>query len=126
ATESAAVLSSMGQVRSHIDGSNVRTTALLTVSSLGAMFDTFRIRLPEGDEYISYEELPVAGASEGEGLVSSVEETTDEAGGRVYVVKLAKETKGPVKLSLSTTRPLERRDEGESAVQGAELEGFEV
>ncbi len=125
-TETASVLSSVGQLRYQIDGNNVQTEARLEVSSLGAQFDTFRVRLPEGAEYIRYEDRTVDQGGTVGRMIKSVEREPQEPGatpqGQVYVVKLNAETKDPVILQLATNHQLER--EGEKG--RVRLHGFEV
>src|SRR5690606_25424683 len=80
-TETASVLSSVGQLYYQIDGNNVQTEARLEVSSLGAHFDTFRIRLPEGAEYIRYEDRTVEVDGTVGQMIKSVEREPQEGGG---------------------------------------------
>ncbi len=107
-----AVLEASGTQLVRIDGRSINTEAKLTVRSSGGDFDRFQVRLPPGADYV---ETAQAGAS-----LVAVE--TSAAKGKMYEVKLAKKTNGPVDVRLVTERAHDPQQTGETL----ELAGFEV
>lgn len=101
-----------------IDGEWVTTVAKLNVRSLGAAFETFRVRLPPGAELLErntpdYEMRLVS--DEG----AEQEEKTAE---RFVEIRLAEATEGPVPVTLFTRQ---RHDQTRTD-NFVELAGFEV
>jgi len=106
------VLESSAAMTVRVDGRSINSDAKLTVRSSGGEFDRFQVRLPPDAEYVA---TPQTGIT----LVAVEAETP---GGKVYDVKLAKKTAGPVDVRIVAQRtyPAQRAEEG------IELAGFEV
>ena len=114
AAESQPVLEASAAILSQIDTRGVDTNAVLTVRSLGAPFDVFRVELPPQSEL-----LPASGAGY---TVTPVVAAGDAAGQPAVEVRLPKKTSGPVEVRLGTRRPpLPNKPD-----QWTELAGFEV
>ena len=110
------VLEATGAVSVRFDGHSVNSEAKLTVRSSGGEFESFRVRLPPGAEYVP--------TSQGTSTVVPVEtdDEADDASGKLYEVRLARKTAGPVEVRFVT----ERAYDPQSDDPPVELAGFEV
>ncbi len=107
-----AILEASSQQLIRINGRSANTYAKLTVRSLGSEFDHFQVRLPPGADYIG---TPENG-------VSLVAVDASAPGGKLYDVRLAEKTAGPVEVPLVTERVHDAAQDDSSL----ELAGFEV
>jgi len=107
-----AILEASSQQLIRVNGRSANTYAKLTVRSLGSEFDHFQVRLPPGADYIG---TPENG-------VSLVAVDASAPGGKLYDVRLAEKTVGPVEVPLVTERVHDAAQDDSSL----ELAGFEV
>ncbi len=107
-----AILEASSEQRIRINGRSANTYAKLVVRSLGSAFDHFQVRLPPGADYIG---TPENG-------VSLVAIDASSPSGKLYDVRLAEKTVGPVDVQLVT----ERVHDASQEAGALELAGFEV
>ena len=110
------VLEATATIVAQIDTRSVDTSAVLTVRSLAAPFDAFRVHLPPQSELLpasgaGYTVTPVATAG---GEAAAAQPTVE--------IRLPKKTSGPVEVRLTARRP----PLPNKADQWTELAGFEV
>lgn len=113
------VLEAVGAVLTRVDPGSIHSDATLTVRAYGGPFDRFRVRLPEGAEYVpgtasDYTVVPAP--------VKDAKATANAKASPLVEVRLAKKVVGPVEIRLST----KRRYEAAGAAGWLELAGFEV
>lgn len=107
-----AILEASSEQLIRVNGRSANTYAKLTVRSLGSEFDHFQVRLPPGADYIG---TPENG-------VSLVAVDASAPAGKLYDVRLAEKTVGPVEVQLVT----ERVHDASQDASSLELAGFEV
>ncbi|MEN6497321.1 MAG: hypothetical protein ABFD16_23740 [Thermoguttaceae bacterium] len=113
------VLEAVGTILTRVDSGSIHNDATLSVRAYGGPFDRFRVRLPEGAEYVpgnasDYTVVPVP--------ANGAKATGAAKAGPLVEVRLAKKVAGPVEIRLST----KRRYETAGAAEWLELAGFEV
>ena len=114
-TVSSTVLEASGLFWARIDGRSVNYEAKLNVRSFGGLFDTLRVRLPNGSQL-------VGNSQPGVRIVHSSASNDEKQMGELIEVKLDKKTSGPFELRLFAERPRTADNTDESI----ELAGFEV
>jgi hypothetical protein len=95
-----------------IDGRSVNAEAKLSVRSSGGTFDRFQVRLPQGADLV---ETPQPGFA-----ISPVAAANSK--GKVYEVRLGRQTTGPVEFRMVSQRAYDPQLSGELL----ELSGFDV
>ena len=109
-------LEASGAILVEVDAQRVRSEAVLSVRSLGGLFNHFRVRLPRGAELVRGDAPPGA-------VVTLVAEPQAKPGDpKLLEVKLDKETAGPVEIPIVAERPFRSGD----MQQPFDLAGFEV
>lgn len=108
-------LEAIGAVLAKVDGQGIRFEARLTVRSFGAPFDSFRVRLPKGAQYV-----PAASASYTVTSVALGGPTGEDW--KVVEVRLPSKTVGPEEVVIAA------RTEYDAPGAGvwSELGGFDV